>query len=100
MDDIVLVEMDVEGGKRKATREVRHFVGRILGAEEDGRWAISFLRMKSSLIWNVFVFPDIPDVDVVARDCVLGVLNVVPSSSHRQANTVTVSPGLHTFNML
>ena len=95
VDDIVLLELAPEGGRRENV----HYVGKLLGRSEDGKLFISYLRMKSSFNWNVFVFPDIADNDEVDPGCVLGVLTVVPSSSRRQTNTVTIYPGLQAFNL-
>ena len=93
--------LPIEEGPQEG--KVVHFVGRIMGIEEDGRLSVSFLRIKSPFCRDPFTFPIIEDVADVAREQCLGVLATVKGSrqrsTQRMARTVKVSPSLYGFDL-
>ena len=102
VEDFILVAFPIEEGPQEG--KFVHFVGRIMGIEEDGKnLSVSFLRIKSPFNRDTFYFPLIEDVTDVARDQCLGVLTIVKGSTHRStqrtASTIKVSPPLYGFDM-
>ena len=99
MADFVLVGLPYKGQRSRSEDVIRHFVGRVVALEEDGRITLDYLRLRSSDIKEVHHFPKIGDMDTVDRSLVLGVLTVNTGTTQRQSGLFRVVPPLDMFNI-